>query len=196
MFPTAISAVITGTTPFCWRWRRSHGSFRGFSTGCSIPTGTATPATGLFAAHRENPVEGTPGVRLFDRQHRVDYDMIVDLVEPGSRVLDIGCKSGQLLCQLMRKRQVRAFGIELDEEQAVRCVESGITVIRRTCRTTSGLPDGSFDYVILSMTLQVLEHPEGFGKELLRVGRKCIVSFPNFGHWSVRLKTFFRGQAP
>ncbi|HOC73291.1 MAG TPA: homoserine O-acetyltransferase [Candidatus Hydrogenedentes bacterium] len=169
----------------------------GFLDGVQYPDRDCDTCHRPCSQHRENPVEGTPGVRLFDRQHRVDYDMIVDLVEPGSRVLDIGCESGQLLCQLMRKRQVRAFGIELDEEQSVRCVESGITVIQADVqKDLSGLPDGSFDYVILSMTLQVLEHPEKALKELLRVGRKCIVSFPNFGHWSVRLKTFFRGQAP
>ncbi|MBW7866370.1 MAG: homoserine O-acetyltransferase [Candidatus Hydrogenedentes bacterium] len=141
--------------------------------------------------------EGNGGLNIFDAQHRVDHDMIVDLVRENSRVLDIGCGSGQLLCQLMRKKNVRACGLEVDEEEVVRCVESGITIIQGDVENgLAPLPDDSFDYVVLSMTLQVLERPAEALQEMLRVGRQCIVSFPNFGYWRARCKTFFTGQTP
>ncbi len=139
---------------------------------------------------------GSP-LRIFSTQHRVDYDMIVDLVDDGSRVLDIGCGSGELLCQLLRRKNVRCLGLEVDEESVVQCVEYGINVIQADIEDgLSELPDNSFDFVILSMTLQVLQNPEFALREMLRVGRRCIVSFPNFGHWKARCKTFFLGRAP
>ncbi len=134
---------------------------------------------------------------IFRAQRRVDYEMIVDLVDEGSRVLDIGCGCGELLCQLMQKRNVKALGMEVDEAAIVRCAESGISVIHADIeKGLHALPDQSFDYVLLSMTLQVLHKTDLALKEMLRVGRKCIVSFPNFGHWRPRFVTFFTGRTP
>jgi homoserine O-acetyltransferase len=134
---------------------------------------------------------------IFRAQRRVDYEMIVDLVDEGSRVLDIGCGRGELLCQLMQKKDVRAVGMEVDEAAVVRCTESGISVIHADIeRGLPELPDQSFDYVLLSMTLQVLQKTDLALQEMLRVGRKCIVSFPNFGHWRPRFTTFFTGRTP
>ncbi len=129
--------------------------------------------------------------------HRVDYDMIVNLVEDGSRVLDIGCGDGELLCKLTAKKNVQAVGLELAQGSVVSCIRRGISVIQADIdKGLSALPDQSFDYVILSMTLQVIRKPDLALKEMLRVGKKCIVSFPNFGHWRVRWMTFFEGRAP
>ena len=134
---------------------------------------------------------------IFHAQRRVDYEMIVDLVDPGSRVLDIGCGRGELLCQLIQKRGVHAVGMEVDEAAVVRCVESGISVIHADIeKGLHALPDQSFDYVLLSMTLQVLQKPDLALREMLRVGKQCIVSFPNFGHWKPRLVTCFTGRTP
>ncbi len=131
------------------------------------------------------------------RGHRVDYEMIVDLVPKSSRVLDIGCGDGELLCRLIAKKNVQALGLELSQGNIVSCVRRGIQVIQADIdEGLSALPDYSFDVVILSMTLQVISKPELVLKEMLRVGKKCIISFPNFGHWKVRVNTFFKGQAP
>ena len=95
---------------------------------------------------------------IFHAQRRVDYEMIIDLVDEGSRVLDIGCGRGELLCQLMQKKNVRGLGMEVDEAAAVHCVESGISVIHADIeRGLPSLPDQSFDFVLLSMTLSRLE---------------------------------------
>jgi len=129
--------------------------------------------------------------------HRVDYEMIVDLVEEGSRVLDIGCGDGELLCKLTAKKNVQAVGLELAQGNVVTCIRRGISVIQADIdKGLSALPDQSFDYIILSMTLQVIRKPDQALREMLRVGKKCIVSFPNFGHWRVRWMTFFEGRAP
>ncbi len=133
----------------------------------------------------------------FAKPRRIDYDMIVDLVPEGSRVLDIGCGEGELLCRLQRRKHVRGVGMEVDDEKASRCIQCGISVIQADIdKGLSELPDGFFDYVILSMTLQVINKPDLALREMLRVGRKCIVSFPNFGHWKVRSKLLLEGRAP
>ena len=128
---------------------------------------------------------------------RIDYERIVDLVDPGSRVLDIGCGDGALLCELIRGKGVKGMGIELAQENVISCTQCGIPVVQADIdRGLSGLRDRSFDYVILSMTLQVIQQPEVAIREMLRVGRKCIVSFPNFAFWKVRAKALVLGQAP
>lgn len=128
--------------------------------------------------------------------HRVDYEMIADLVEAGSRVLDIGCADGALLQILKEKKNVEGMGLELFQGNVVSCVRRGVSVVQADIdKGLSALPNQSFDYVILSMTLQVIEKPEFVLNEMLRVGKRCIVSFPNFGFWKVRLKTLL-GKAP
>ncbi len=129
--------------------------------------------------------------------HRVDYDMIVDLVDEGSRVLDIGCGDGELLSRLIRRKNVRGMGLELAQGNVVNCVRRGISVVQADIDEGLGaLPDQSFDFVTLSMTLQVINKPDLALREMLRVGRKCIVSFPNFGYWKVRLMAGLGGRAP
>ena len=128
---------------------------------------------------------------------RIDYERILDLVEPGSRVLDIGCGDGSLLCQLIRDKDVQGMGIELDQDNIISCVQCGIPVIQADIdKGLVGFPSQSYDYVILSMTLQVIQKPDVVIREMLRVGKKCIISFPNFAFWKVRLKALLLGQAP
>lgn len=128
---------------------------------------------------------------------RVDYDLIVDLVNPGSRVLDIGCGDGELLIRLVRQKRVDGMGLEVSEPNVIRCVNRGISVVQADIdKGLNAIPDQSYDYVILSMTLQVIKKPELAIREMLRVGKKCIISFPNFGYWKVRAMLALRGQAP
>jgi methionine biosynthesis protein MetW len=129
--------------------------------------------------------------------HRVDYETIIGLVEPGTRVLDIGCGDGELLNQLIVQKDVKGMGLELAQGNVVTCARRGISVIQADIdKGLESLPDQSFDYVLLSMTLQVVENPELVIREMLRVGKKVIISFPNFGFWKVRTATLLTGRAP
>jgi methionine biosynthesis protein MetW len=128
---------------------------------------------------------------------RIDYDMIEDLVDQNSRVLDIGCGNGELLCRLVHRKNVRGLGLELDQENVISAIGCGVSVIHADIdEGLAALPDRSFDVAILSMTLQVLKKPDFVLREMVRIAKKCIVSFPNFGHWRVRSKAFFQGRAP
>ncbi len=129
--------------------------------------------------------------------HRIDYEMIADKVLPGTSVLDVGCGDGALLNKLIAERNVDAFGLDVRERSIVRCAQRGVDAVQGDIdEGLKALPDQSYDYVILSMTLQVIKNPEFALDEMLRVGKRCIVSFPNFGFWKVRLHTFFFGRAP
>lgn len=128
---------------------------------------------------------------------RVDYELIESLIEPGSTILDVGCGDGELLARLTADRKIRGRGIELDETQVLDCVCRGIATVQRDIdRGLQSCGDKSFDYVILSQTVQTIRDPERVFLELLRVGRKVIVSFPNFAHWRCRLQLLWTGKAP
>lgn len=128
---------------------------------------------------------------------RLDHRVIFEIVEPGAKVLDLGCGDGDLLALLAREKQVRAQGIELSEEAIYKCVQKGLSVFHGDL--DSGLneyPDRSFDYIILNQSLQEVKKVHFLIDEALRVGRKVIVGFPNFGHWRVRWALGVRGRTP
>ena len=127
-----------------------------------------------------------------------DLRFIIDLIEPGSSVLDLGCGNGDLLAALIEQRGVKAQGIELSERCIQACVARGLynVVHGDLDQGLADYADGSVDYVILTNTLQVLHRPLPLIKEVARVGRKCLISLPNFAHWSARAQLFFGGRMP
>ena len=130
-------------------------------------------------------------------QFQVGFNIIIDLITPGTRVLDLGCGSGTLLQRLRDEKDVEGCGVELDQEKVVRCIERGIRVISLDLdEGLEGFPDLSYEYVILSRTLQQLMFPERLVREMLRVGSKSIIAFPNYGHWKLTLRHMATGRTP
>ena len=119
---------------------------------------------------------------------RADLALISEWIAPKSRVLDVGCGDGALLAHLQKTREVGGYGVEIDAGNVVRCIDSGVNVIQADVDDgLRGFESGSFDYVVMSQTLQALQRPDRVVAEMLRVGKTAIITFPNFGHWRVRL---------
>ncbi len=136
-------------------------------------------------------------MEIIDNGIRPDHQVIFDMIEPGARVLDLGCGTGDLLHLLAGAKDARVQGIELDEKAIYECVKKGLSVCQSDIE--SGLteyPDGSFDYVILNQSLQEIKKVSFLLREALRVGEKVIVGFPNFAHLDARFCLFFGGKAP
>ena len=128
---------------------------------------------------------------------RNDLQLVADMVDHGARVLDLGCGDGALLGLLADTRSVDARGLELSQGGVNLCVARGLSVIQGDADTDlATYPDDAFDYVILSQTLQAVRRPKAVLENMLRIGRRAIVSFPNFGHWRVRLELGLRGRMP
>src|SRR4030081_3771071 len=128
--------------------------------------------------------------------YRGDHLLVAGMVERGSKVLDVGCGEGDLL-QLLETRGIDGRGIELSREGVNRCVAKGLAVVQGDADTDLiNSPDDAFDYVILSQTLQATRQPRAVLEHMLRIGRNAIVSFPNFGHWRIRLQVGIGGHIP
>ncbi|MCX7899322.1 MAG: methionine biosynthesis protein MetW [Methylocystis sp.] len=128
---------------------------------------------------------------------RLDHAVIVDMVEPSTRVLDVGCGDGALLKLLAQQKNVDGRGVELSQQGVNDCVAKGLSVIQGDADTDlADYPDNGFDYVILSQTLQATRKPRAALANMLRIGRRAIVSFPNFGHWRVRATLALSGRMP
>jgi methionine biosynthesis protein MetW len=128
---------------------------------------------------------------------RVDLQVIADLIESNARVLDVGCGDGALLDYLHHFKQVDARGIEISQAGVNACVAQGLSVIQGDAETDlRHYPSEAFDYVILSQTLQATYDPKGVLEQLVRIGRRAVVSFPNFGVWHVRLRLLASGRMP
>lgn len=126
-----------------------------------------------------------------------EFQYIVDLVEPGSSVLDLGCGEGQLMKALQKQKRARVQGIELSDTAVQACVERGLFVYHGDLNEgLADFNDHSVDYVILTSTIQVLQRPDLLIVEAARVGKKCIISVPNFGYWRVRMQLMFEGVMP
>jgi methionine biosynthesis protein MetW len=140
-------------------------------------------------------VPGAPGAPA-DRLRR-DLRLIAEMIEPESRVLDIGCGDGALLAYLAREKGVDARGMELSQSGVNACVRHGLSVIQGDAdHDLDAFPAGAFDVAVLSQTLQATRRPRHVVEELVRIGKRAIVSFPNFGFWRIRLGLLWRGRMP
>lgn len=128
---------------------------------------------------------------------RLDHRIIYEIVEPGSRVLDLGCGTGELLSLLAKEKGAKVQGIELSEDAIYKCVEKGLSVFHGDIDSgLSEYPDKSFDYVILNQSMQEVKKVDFVIEEALRVGKEVIVGFPNFAYWRARLRLFLKGKTP
>lgn len=128
---------------------------------------------------------------------RPDLDIIQHWIRPGSRVLDLGCGDGSLLEYLKIHKDVREIGLEISPEKIQKCLARGVNVIEQDLnKSLANFKDKSFDTVLLTQTLQAVNYPDILIDEMLRIGRNCIVTFPNFGHWRARLYLTTKGRMP
>jgi len=128
---------------------------------------------------------------------RTDQALIAEWIKPGSRVLDLGCGDGTLMAHLQKNQNVTGYGLEIDEENIVQCIQTGVDVIQTDLdKGLSEFKKDTFDYVIMTQTLQAIYYPDKLLTEMTRVGREAIVTFPNMGHWLNRIQLTLAGHMP
>lgn len=128
---------------------------------------------------------------------RADLELIQDWIAPGSRVLDLGCGNGELLAALRERKQIIGYGLEIDPDNINQCLEQGINVIEQDLdKGLKNFATASFDVVVMTQAIQAVHYPDLLLKEMLRVGRECIVTLPNFGHWRCRWYLATKGRMP
>ncbi|MFK7912399.1 MAG: methionine biosynthesis protein MetW [Pseudomonadales bacterium] len=128
---------------------------------------------------------------------RADLQIISDLVKPEARVLDLGCGNGDLLDHLQQHKAVNGYGLEIDSDNITRCIDRGVNVVEQNLdEGLLNFADGSFDMVVMTETLQAIKEPLPLLQEMLRIGKECIVTFPNFGYWRCRWDLTLRGAMP
>lgn len=128
---------------------------------------------------------------------RYDHELLQNWVPAASRVLDLGCGEGSLMEKLQNNRQAHTVGMEIDSEKIIACLKKGLSVIEQDLdRGLDNLQNDSFDCVVMTQTLQAVNAPDLVLDEMLRVGKQCMITFPNFGHWACRLHLGFKGRMP
>ena len=138
-----------------------------------------------------------PPTRTLHNPLRYDLRIVASWIEPGSKVLGLGCGEGALLHFIKTHRKGSCTGIEINEEKVAKCIELGLTVLQGDInQEILDYPDDTFDYVILTQTLQQIYEPSALIQAMLRIGKKGIVSFPNFSHWNIRMQLLLKGYAP
>ncbi len=144
-----------------------------------------------------SPHDMANGVRYVAKNMRLDLRLIAEMIPAKTKVLDIGCGDGTLIQHLFRTRGCDARGIEIDMAEVTRAVAHGLPVMQGDADSDlAQYPDGAFDFVVLSRTLQAVERPREVLRQMLRIGRHAVVSFPNFGHWQVRSQLLWSGRMP
>ncbi|MEO0442862.1 MAG: methionine biosynthesis protein MetW [Pseudomonadota bacterium] len=128
---------------------------------------------------------------------RVDLNVIESFIAQDSHVLDLGCGDGTLLAHLSERKNIHGVGLEIDPDKINQCIEKGIAVVERDLDIgLTKIDDDSYDMVIMTLTLQAMKHPDQVLDQMLRIGKECIVTFPNFGHWTARWHLAFHGRMP
>jgi len=128
---------------------------------------------------------------------RVDFEIINELIRPGARVLDLGCGGGELLAHLSRTKNIHGYGLDCDPDNITSCINKGVSVIEQNLNDgLANFDNDSFDMVVMTEALQAVQNPSHMLDEMLRIGDECIVTFPNFAHWSCRAHLVFKGRMP
>ncbi len=137
------------------------------------------------------------GHKTVEYSDKLDYGIILDWIAEGSSVLDLGCQNGELLSLIIKHKNARAHGIEIDEQAIYKCIALGLNVSHQDIDNgLSEYEDGTFDYVILNQSLQQVRKPDTVLKESLRVGKEVVIGFPNFAYYKARYQIFFKGKTP